>query len=83
AEQAETARLAREAEAAESAARQEALAKATPTPQAVPFSAVVRVMPAAVRKAMEPPANEQETPTLNMGKISTRLGFMVSSKFLA
>jgi putative phage-type endonuclease len=56
---------------------------AAPTPQAVPFSAVVALMPAAVRKAMEPPANEQETPTLKMGKISTRLGFLVSSKFLA
>ena len=52
---------------------------------AITHEAVVAIMPATVRQAMAPkPAAKPETPpTLTLGEISTRLGFNVTSAFLA
>lgn len=50
-------------------------------PKAVPFSDVVVIMPATVRKAMAPKPSAE--PTLTLGTISTRLCFNVTSVFLA
>ena len=52
---------------------------------ALTHAQVVQQMPATVRQAMAPkPAAKPETPpTLTLGEISTRLGFAVTSAFLA
>lgn len=92
AEQAEAARVERERQEAEARAAQQAQAVAepapvvtpTPAPAAVPFEAVVAMMPATVRQAMAPAAAKPtSTPTLALGEISARLGFNVTSAFLA
>lgn len=98
AEQAAADKLAREQAAAEQARAADAIAKqelteaaaakaAAPVPLTtqtlphVPFEAVVQMMPATVRQAMAP--KPQTPPTLALGEISTRLGFNVTSAFLA
>lgn len=70
---------------AEARAAQSAAAP-TPVPIPVPAApitheAVVAVMPATVRQAMAP--KPSSAPTMSLGEISTRLGFNVTSVFLA
>ena len=90
---AETARIAEQerikAEAAATARANAEIAAATATAKseaarvvpAVPFEAVVQMMPATVRQAMTPKSVTQ--PDLSLGEISARLGFNVTSVFLA
>lgn len=95
-EQAKAEKDAREKLAAEQAARAMAGAVVTTTvgqaadksiggagqaAAAVPFETVVATMPATVRQAMAP--NPTSAPTLALGAISERLGFNVTSVFLA
>lgn len=89
AEQAEAARVERERQETEARAAQQAQAAAAPAPVATPTPApanlthtqVVQQMPAAVRQAMAPKADT--VPTMALGEISSRLGFNVTSAFLA
>lgn len=78
-DQADAAALA--AEAAKPAPQPVQAAKTETLPRAVSFEEVVEMMPAAVRQAMtSKPAAE---PTMTLGDLSAKLGFNVTSAFLA
>lgn len=80
AEQAERERIAAEAAKVERIVTAPSVAPA-PAPAAVPFEAVVAMMPAAVRQAMAPTQSASE-PTLKVGEISERLGFTLTADFI-
>jgi putative phage-type endonuclease len=71
-EQAERERIAAEAAKVERIVTAPSVAPA-PAPAAVPFEAVVAMMPPAVRQAMAPAAKPDSEPTLKLGTISERL----------
>lgn len=50
---------------------------------ALTHAQVVQQMPATVRQAMAPAPTRSATPTMTLGEISTKLGFNVTSVFLA
>jgi predicted phage-related endonuclease len=83
AEQAERDRIAADAAKVERIVTAPDIATVTPpgpAAAAVPFEAVVAIMPATVRKAMAPkPATP---PSLRIGEIANRLGFGITESFL-
>jgi len=61
----------------------EFIAPAVPPTATITHEAAVSVMPATVRRAMAPAPAPATTPTMTLGEISTKLGFNVTSVFLA